>query len=125
MADLRATSSAGERLSVVTITLESDGRWRVVRERPSNGETFIVRDLFEAFDVVRAAYDRHGRPKQIGDGRVRSGFASLPPEVRREYGRRGGEKAFRTGKSHRWTPEEARAARARHTDKRAACLLYT
>jgi general stress protein YciG len=40
----------------------------------------------------------------------RRGFAALPPEARRELGRRGGLAAHRRGTAHVFTPEEARRA---------------
>lgn len=38
------------------------------------------------------------------------GFARLSPEHRRELARRGGKAVQATGKEHRWTREQARAA---------------
>lgn len=48
------------------------------------------------------------RRKRIhGRGR---GFASLPPERRRELASQGGKTAHAKGTAHKWTSEEARAA---------------
>jgi hypothetical protein len=46
----------------VTIERLDDGRWKLVRERDENGETFMCEDLVEAFQTVRAAYAPDGRP---------------------------------------------------------------
>lgn len=45
-----------------------------------------------------------------GTERAPRGFAALTPERRRELGVMGGKKAQATGRAHRWTVEEARAA---------------
>lgn len=38
------------------------------------------------------------------------GFASQPPEKRREIASKGGKRSQESGKAHKWTPEEASEA---------------
>ncbi len=47
----------------VTIERLDDGRWKLVRERDENGETFMCSDLIEAFQTVRAAYLANGEAR--------------------------------------------------------------
>ena len=48
----------------VTMERQPDGRWKLVRERDENGETFYVDDLHDAFDTVLAAYRPDGTPRE-------------------------------------------------------------
>lgn len=49
-----------------------------------------------------------------------TGFARLTPEQRKALGARGGTMAAASGKAHRWTEEEARAAGKAGAAARAA-----
>jgi len=50
-------------------------------------------------------------------GRSRRGFAAMDPERRREIARAGGQAAHAMGLAHRFTPDEARSARAKQRGK--------
>lgn len=45
----------------------------------------------------------------------KKGFAAMDPQRQREIASVGGKTAHRTGNAHEFTPEEAKAARARRT----------
>lgn len=47
---------------------------------------------------------------QTTEGNKRKGFASMPPEKRREVASRGGKAAHERGTAHEWTREEAARA---------------
>ena len=47
----------------VTIFRSSAGGWTVRYGQKATGETVAARDLEEAFDVIRAAYDKDGKAK--------------------------------------------------------------
>ena len=56
------------------------------------------------------------------------GFASMPPQKRREIASKGGKASHAKGAAHEWTPEEARAAghkggKVAHQRKRDAAAL--
>lgn len=69
-------SSCGEpaadapKLRRVVIERDEAGRFRVVRERDAGGETFIARNLVEAFAFVLAAYLPCGTQRAWGGRKV-------------------------------------------------------
>lgn len=52
-------------LRKVTIERQPNGRWKLVREHETNGETFEVGDLIAAFATVRAAYLPNGEQREV------------------------------------------------------------
>ncbi len=58
-----AERGVGADLKRVTMDKLPDGRWKLVRERETDGESFEVDDLHDAIDAVLAAYYPDGTPR--------------------------------------------------------------
>ena len=70
-----------------------------VSRQPSSAEATIVK----AGKTVRPA-------ARIGEGSRRRGFASMDPATQRRLAVEGGKASHSSGRGHKWTVEEARAA---------------
>jgi hypothetical protein len=49
----------------VTLDLQPNGTWLLIRQRADSGDRFVCDDLHDAFDAVLAAYRPDGTPRGL------------------------------------------------------------